>query len=100
MKRSMIALAAICLVMLAGCKAEPGRGVDADRGGGSIGGTGQSGPANATPAPGQPAGAPSVAPGPGTDTSDVDSDLDEIDNMLDDTDGDLSGADETPPDKD
>ena len=100
MKRSMIVLAALCLVTLAGCKAGPGSGVDADRGGGTIGKAGQHAPAQATPPPGQPGGAPSVAPGPGADTSDVDSDLDEVDNLLNDTDGELSGADETPPDQD
>jgi len=100
MKRSMIVLAALCLVTLAGCKAGHGGGVDADRGGGSIGNSGQHPPAQATQPAGQPGGAPSVAPDPGTDTSGIDSDLDDIDNLLNDTDGDLSGADETPPDQD
>jgi predicted small secreted protein len=100
MKRSAIVLVALCLVTLAGCKAEPGQGVDADQGGSSVGSAGQKAPAQGTPAPGQPASGPSVAPGPGTDTSEIDSDLTDVDNLLNDTDGDLSGADETPPDQD
>jgi hypothetical protein len=96
----MIVLATFCLVVLAGCKAAPGHGADADRGGGSVGGAGQNVPAQGTPAAGQPAGGPSVAPGAGTDMSGIDSDLDEIDNLLKDTDGELNGADETPPDQD
>ena len=99
MKRSMIVIAALCLVTLAGCKAGRAPGADGDQGGGAVGNAQQNKPAQGTPAPGQ-AGAPSVAPGPVVDPTEIDSDLGDVDNLLNDTDGDLSGADETPPDQD
>ena len=95
----MIVLAALCLVTMAGCKAGQASGVDGERGGGAVGNAQQNKPAGATPAPGQQAGGPSVAPGP-VDPTEIDSDLSDVDNLLNDTDGELSGADETPPDQD
>jgi hypothetical protein len=96
----MIVVAALCLVTLAGCKARQAPGVDGDQGGGAVGNAQQNKPAKATPAPGQQAGAPSGAPGPVVDPTEIDSDLGDVDNLLSDTDGELSGADETPPDQD
>lgn len=97
MKRSLIVVAALCLVTLAGCKARQAPGVDGDQGGGAVGNAQQNKPAQATPAPGD---GPSVAPGPVVDPTEIDSDLGDVDTMLNDTDGELSGADETPPDQD
>jgi hypothetical protein len=102
MKRTALVIAALTLITLVGCKAEPGRSADADQGG-SIGGveqgTGQGSTGQGTP--GRPSGGqPETTPAPGADTSAVDRDLDEIADLLDETDAELRGAEETPPDSD